>query len=618
MKPDCSRAQDLIVRSLSGNASGADERELKGHLASCAACAESRDRLSRVWDLMGRVPRVALSEEQAIAVARRVRSGGAPARPVPSSAPAGSHARWAAVGFAAAVLLGVVVYLALASTRPPVVPRPDDRGTAQTAPPAPPATEPERSDPEEPGQEMRESAALAQAVLEAIEDPEVAEPEPPPAPDPEPVVTPTPVPDATPPEKPAPPAPPVVERPAPVDPPKPTVSFIALLERASGRVEVLSGSDRGPASDGLKLQAGYGLETVGRDSQAVVVHDDGTRLVLGGDTSLGRVEDERTIHLDYGVLACSIARQPRGSSVTIHTPHGDAVAGSARLTLTVTSRSTLLEVERGRVRLTDRAGKSVDVSSRRYAVAAEGIPLAARARTGPRVALRETFSRRWSQLWSQEAASGNSPRFRVSDGTLVLRFPMTAPSEVPPGGFKTGDGSTLPPDVGRKLTETVLASGIDSRAEWPRATWLETRQAFPLHRELPLRIRVRLRQSAQSESRIAWVCLNRKDPKTHLAVKRQGARLQLWTGEAKAPVWEAELPCGGASEALELWLTPAQVILRRNDETVHSGPLPTGARAFRVALGGGAKLALPGDEELRFDDVEVAWMSAADLARILK
>ena len=50
---DCEHAQDLITRSISGNASAADDAELRRHLASCPICAEMRNRLGRVWDLMG-------------------------------------------------------------------------------------------------------------------------------------------------------------------------------------------------------------------------------------------------------------------------------------------------------------------------------------------------------------------------------------------------------------------------------------------------------------------------------------------------------------------------------------------------------------------------------------
>ena len=631
---DCENAHDLITRSISGNASAQNDAELKRHLESCPTCSEMRRRLGKVWDLMGRAPRVALTEEQTKAVSSRVRRNGSTGAPVRVKPVLTEHRRWAAVGLAAALLVAIAVYFALPESQVPNVP-------VNTVDGVPPKEEVVADNPLEippvPHETTTTEMFLRQYDEETPKTPEV--PVPAPLKD-KPLKTNVQVADAPKPETPK-----VEEKPEsnpaqtakapkkpetvtpPQDPPKrETQPVVAALVRAEGNVFVLRDGREVPAKAGQKLMSGHGLGTRGLESQAVVEFPDRTRLVMGADTTLDTLSDRgpaakgKRVFLARGVLACDVVRQLKGENMIFLTPHAEARVLGTRLTLTVKS-STLLEVHKGRVRLERKIdGKAVEVSTGRFAVAGKGITLAARKITRARVALRDPFAgTRWSQMWAQRLESGLSPRFKVEKGYLSLPFPEVGPDDVSPSGLAPTPGAPLPADVGRKALDTVLSgTGIGSRTEWPRATWLDTRKAFPLVKDAPLRIRAKVWQSHSDDKRTAWICLNRRTAKDHLVLERRGDVLQLWAGNKKTSLWKAGRPSVGKFETLEIWLTRTQVIIRRNDETLHVGPNPSRSRAVLISLGGGAKTELAQDEEVRFDDVDVAWMSQADLTRILK
>lgn len=618
---DCSQAQDFITRSLSGNASAADEATLRSHLQDCGECSHIHARLRQVWTLTGRLRPVALSREKSAAVSARVK-GSAPLR-------AGTRrALWAAGGAAAALMVALLFASLRPATTPPVATTPE------------PAEKVERDTVQSP------EAVRAEALLVSIDEEKRRGPaqaaSTPKAPAPEtPAIgplqpdTPAPAPAAQAPAVALENKPPVIGTPqtipTPLPPsplPKQTASFVATLERFEGVALIVTQDGRTPARAGVMLQAGQGLRTEGEGSQAVVEFEDGSRLVLGADSSItqfavrgaGKSGGAKQVELASGVLAAQVSRQAAGEPFIITTPQAEARVLGTRLTLSVLSNSTLLEVAEGRVRLSRKDDNAhVDVGAGQYAVAgARGTPLAARASAQKKVGLAETFDRgRWGQAWALQSESGASPRPAVLNGQLCFRFPKQAPAEVTPSGLGAGEGK-LSPEAQKAFDSVIQGGGIGSRSEWPRASWLEARQPFPLGPEAPLRIQVRLWQSHADPDRAAWICLNRKPGAQVLALERRGNALQLWSGGAKESLCKIERPLAQDSEMLEIWLTPDVVVVRRDGVTLHVGPNPSKSRTFQLAVGGGAKATIAQEEEVRFDAIEVAWMTQADLAKIVK
>ncbi|MFN3486123.1 MAG: DNRLRE domain-containing protein, partial [Planctomycetota bacterium] len=270
------------------------------------------------------------------------------------------RAAWAAAGLAAAVL-GSVVAALLASRSSPTPGTPEAPVVRQLPeePPIPNPASPYR--PQEP------SAPPPPAPAAAPLRPPVAAPErPAPAPEPpRPVVRPV-APSESPPARPQ----PVPEPEAP-----PTLAVLALLERVHGDV-VLGAGGRPPA--GAPRHAGAARRGGAGASRAMVTFPDGTRLEVGPDTALDRLEPG-AVHLARGTLSASIVRKPPSAPLTFRTPHAEAAVLGTELTLCAGPSSTRLEVREGKVRfrrLEDSA--TVDVTAGHYAVAERGTRLESR------------------------------------------------------------------------------------------------------------------------------------------------------------------------------------------------------------------------------------------------
>ena len=95
---------------------------------------------------------------------------------------------------------------------------------------------------------------------------------------------------------------------------------------------------------------------------------------------------------------------------------------------------------------------------------------------------------------------------------------------------------------------------------------------------------------------------------------RRGNSLSLSAAGRKLGEWEAP----GQADAVELWLTPTQLLLRRNGKTVYMGPNPCPSATVSVSLGGGARKLITRNEVIRFDNLEVAWLTQADFLKVLK
>ncbi len=165
--------------------------------------------------------------------------------------------------------------------------------------------------------------------------------------------------------------------------------FVARLDEVKGRAHVVAGAERTPARAGEGLLPGHGVETAGAGSRAVLLYPDGTRLELGGETLLDRVEEGeagKRVSLAKGRLLAKVARQPAERPMLFATPQGEARVLGTTLRIAVDpdpKKGTRVEVEEGRVRVKNLAGRTVDVPGGHFAVAAAGVELVAASMAPP-------------------------------------------------------------------------------------------------------------------------------------------------------------------------------------------------------------------------------------------
>jgi hypothetical protein len=183
----------------------------------------------------------------------------------------------------------------------------------------------------------------------------------------------------------APPVRPEPARPAPLKPV--TISVVAILDRVDGEVFVLAGRDLGReklrARAGVEIKPGEGLECVGARSFALVSFADKTRIELGGDTLVREMLNAKgkRVFIEKGTVKAEIAKQPKDQPMIFDTPHGEAKVVGTVLRLVVEpdpKKGTSLEVEEGKVELVNAVGRTVEVAAGHGAVAATGVPLAAK------------------------------------------------------------------------------------------------------------------------------------------------------------------------------------------------------------------------------------------------
>ena len=616
MKIECADVPVLTTRAVSGNADPREEEALREHLTLCASCQERDVRIRKVWHLMGRLP-VPARDARSSRTASRLLRMGVPAAPTGLGSRRGA---WMAGLAAAAILFSIVAGSAFLSGPGPSEDSKTSPPTGETA--ARPAPEPDR-------EEADEAHRVEQNLVDAVREQESR----PPAPAVPPPATPAPAEPPTVRERPAtpavpvrPPEPPAAPTPAPSEPSRAperpaapserpsTRPAVAALARVEGDVFFLGPEGRRRASQGQEIVAGTGLVTAGNGSQAVVEYPDGTRLALGVETRLAFPPNAaRKIEVHEGTLAAYVTRQPEGAEAIFVTPHAEARVLGTRLTLRVTPASTRLDVKEGRVRLSRREdGASVDVGAGQYAVAGRGAPLAVRTLPAPRPALKEGFERRnLGNLW----AAGSEPsaaglKFSNDGGVLALRVPRRPPapiSSLPPAG----------PESGRKPSENPLRR-MDASGAWARAAWMESRPSFALSNETPLRIRLRLWRSGDDPGLSAWIALNRGVLGQAVLLERRGNLLRLWKEGRAEPIWSEEVPARQEWETFEIWISRESLVIRRNDRAAYAGDFPSPVRTVQVALGGAARAEIPQDEEIRFDDVEAAWVTPADLEEAAK
>lgn len=254
----------------------------------------------------------------------------------------------------------------------------------------------------------------------------------------------------------------------------------------------LDGKNTAALAPGMKVVPG---QTVDAASNALVrlrYPGEATTIELRGPATLApqRPDGGKRLRLERGEADIVAAPQPPGRPLRIRAPQGEAEVVGTRFTLAARRASTWLEVSEGQVRLHSLASateaspaSSVLVGADEFAVAAEGIELAARPLTHepasrPLLPLPLNVTKPWTSGdgdWSHAAgvfrqrrvamtAWGATPdskpggrRYPASEFVLPLRtsgnvmLEATVTLDRLPDDVRPGAGANLPARVGLKL-----------------------------------------------------------------------------------------------------------------------------------------------------------------------
>ena len=145
---------------------------------------------------------------------------------------------------------------------------------------------------------------------------------------------------------------------------------IGLVENATGDVQ-LGGSDSAEeAAPGIEVRADQTLVTKGEKSSAVFVFEDGTSLVVAGDTKITTVDGAKRVRLNSGAVAASVSPQPVGKPLVISTPIADIQVVGTRFSVNHHAELTDLAVTQGTVvirRHSDKSQKTITAGQRIFA-----------------------------------------------------------------------------------------------------------------------------------------------------------------------------------------------------------------------------------------------------------
>ncbi len=209
-------------------------------------------------------------------------------------------------------------------------------------------------------------------------------------------------------------------------------AVVARLENVQGDVYLRSGTGPGRtvASTGATVPEGHGLETVGPGSSAALVFPDGTRLELGGDARIARLQAAGTdgtsagkrVELTEGQLLADVVPQPAGQPLIIATAHAELRVLGTKLSVSATSTSTLMDVEEGAVQLTSRESQqSLVVKEKESGVAAPGA-LERASNTLARLPVQGTEQRPVILLEAEtHLAASEDPSVRIYGGRVTAQ-----------------------------------------------------------------------------------------------------------------------------------------------------------------------------------------------------
>lgn len=165
----------------------------------------------------------------------------------------------------------------------------------------------------------------------------------------------------------------------------PTMGAPALAEVQGGDVSVERGTELMPAIGNMALAPGDVLKIGSNSSAALAFGTEPTRIALTAGTELKvtSLASGKRLELRAGKLEAIVARQRPLHPMIISSPQAQARVLGTKLTLTVTTNSTRLDVEEGAVRLTRVSDQEhVNVPAAHYAVVAPNVDLSVLPKTG--------------------------------------------------------------------------------------------------------------------------------------------------------------------------------------------------------------------------------------------
>ena len=153
------------------------------------------------------------------------------------------------------------------------------------------------------------------------------------------------------------------------------VPTVGLVENATGEVQFGSADESEEASPGIEVKADQTLVTKGQKSSAVFVFEDGTSLVVAGDTTISTVDGAKRVEVTDGAVAASVSPQPVGKPLVVSTPIADVEVVGTRFSVNHYSGLTDLAVTEGVVVLTRHSdGASIRVTAgKRVFVERDGV-----------------------------------------------------------------------------------------------------------------------------------------------------------------------------------------------------------------------------------------------------
>ena len=123
--------------------------------------------------------------------------------------------------------------------------------------------------------------------------------------------------------------------------------IVGLVEIAA---EELSGT---PATDGMPVRSGEALLTKGADSHVAIRLDDGTVIMLAGDTRVAfPLEDRDRLDVEYGNVTATVQPRPAGHPLLVCTREAQLEVLGTRLSVACGDRRTRVDVLEGDIRVT--------------------------------------------------------------------------------------------------------------------------------------------------------------------------------------------------------------------------------------------------------------------------
>lgn len=145
---------------------------------------------------------------------------------------------------------------------------------------------------------------------------------------------------------------------------------IGMVENATGEVQFEGGSTPEEVTAGIEVKANQTLVTHGEKSSAVFVFEDGTSLVVAGDTTITTVDGAKRVVVTDGAVAASVSPQPVGKPLIVSTPIAEIQVVGTQFSVNHSSELTDLAVTHGAVvikRHSDGSSKTVTKGQRIFA-----------------------------------------------------------------------------------------------------------------------------------------------------------------------------------------------------------------------------------------------------------